>query len=650
MQRWKGKLAIAWALEQTKYFTLGCDNLLIVTDHKPLTKLFGDKTLDEISNPRLFRLKQRTLLWKFEIEHMPGAENYFSDATSRHPAGNLDTVDDKDEDNIDNMDQSLAAIYKPTIDAIRATTWEMVKAETTTDLVLSKLIVLIQNGFPSRRQELESELQQYWEHKEQLSIIDDVVVLGERVVIPTSLRAEVLRSLHAAHQGTTSMNERAKAAIFWPGITLDIQHTRQCCASCNRSAPSQPKTPPIEPWIPSTPFEAIACDYFQYRGWYYFVAADRLSGWTEQSRIKPGTNNAGSTGLCKALRALFATFGVPTEISSDGGPEFTAKSTENFLERWGVRHRVSSAHFPSSNGRAELAVKATKRLLMDNVGADGSLDTDEMVRALLTRRNTPEPGCKISPLKFYLVANSKISCLRSTRPKEVSFSNLQISKQWRDIWRLKEETMRARYVKTLETLSEHSKSLPPLKAGDHVFVQNQSGNAPGKWDRSGVVIEPKDHDQYLVKIAGTGRLTLRNRRFLRSYTPHFPQGPAWRFEHPASSAHHPGFIKETSPQQPTVPLTSSTTNTSTTSESTTQNINPTCSHPVEESPQHNKLEKSSLSTSPLTRELPPSDEHPTPHSLIPEDSNQQTIRRSSRIRRPRKFYDPESGKDSEQRP
>ena len=53
-------LAVAWGLEQTKYFTLGCDDLLVVTDHKPLTKILGDRMLDEIHNTRLFRLKQRT--------------------------------------------------------------------------------------------------------------------------------------------------------------------------------------------------------------------------------------------------------------------------------------------------------------------------------------------------------------------------------------------------------------------------------------------------------------------------------------------------------------------------------------------------------------------------------------------------------------
>ena len=54
-------LAVAWGLEQTRYFTQGCNDLLVVTDHKPLVKILGDRTLDKIINSWLFQLKQRTL-------------------------------------------------------------------------------------------------------------------------------------------------------------------------------------------------------------------------------------------------------------------------------------------------------------------------------------------------------------------------------------------------------------------------------------------------------------------------------------------------------------------------------------------------------------------------------------------------------------
>ena len=79
-------LAVAWGLEQTRYFTQGCDNLVVVTDHKPMVKIFGDRTLDEITNSRLFRLKQRTLPWRVDVKHLPGKTNHAADATSRHPS------------------------------------------------------------------------------------------------------------------------------------------------------------------------------------------------------------------------------------------------------------------------------------------------------------------------------------------------------------------------------------------------------------------------------------------------------------------------------------------------------------------------------------------------------------------------------------
>ena len=112
------------------------------------------------------------------------------------------------------------------------------------------------------------------------------------------------------------------------------------------------------------------------------------------------------------------------------------------------------------------------------------------------------------------------------------FNNHNIHPQWKEAWKAKEKALKTRYVKTLENLTEHSRPLPPLRHGDHVMIQSQHGRFPKKWDKSGIVVETKENDQYTIKVAGTGRLTLRNRRFLRKYDPHYPQGPAWKFAHP----------------------------------------------------------------------------------------------------------------------
>ena len=266
------------------------------------------------------------------------------------------------------------------------------------------------------------------------------------------------------------------------------------------------------------PFQIIFENYFDYAGKKYLIVGDRLSGWTEVMCLKTDLTGTGAKGLCEALRSIFACFGVPEELSSDGGPEFSAQETADFLIRWGVKHRISSAYFAQSNGRAEVAVKCTKRLLMDNVGDNGSLNTDQLVRALLQLRNTPDRDCNLSPSEVLFGRR-----LRDTMPvinKRFSiYDNEQIHGQWHSAWAAKEGALRSRLVRSCEQLEDGAKELPPLREGDTVFIQNQKSvvGQENKWDKQGTVIAVKENDQYLVKVEGSGRLTVRNRRFLRMF-------------------------------------------------------------------------------------------------------------------------------------
>ena len=347
-------LAVAWGLEQTKYFTQGCDNLIIITDHKPLVKIFGDRTLDEITNSRLFRLKQRTLPWRFDIEHLPGKSNSAADAASRHPSpssliGSLSlepvTVPDL-------IESALMTSIRHDAKELSTLSWSLIAKETAKDTSLGHLLQLIEKGVHEFDRS-DDAIAPFWPIRDSLYTQEGVLLFQDRVVIPSSLRPRVLEHLHAAHQGTSTMEQRARAIAYWPGMSNDIRNAREGCTKCNRNAPSQAATPPIPSPPPSTPFEAVFADFFDYGGHQYLVIGDRLSGWVEVFGSTAGTNLAGATGLVRHLRTFFGTFGVPEELSSDGGPEFTASGTQDFLNRWGVRHRKSSAYFPQSNGRAE---------------------------------------------------------------------------------------------------------------------------------------------------------------------------------------------------------------------------------------------------------------------------------------------------------
>ena len=511
-------LAVAWALEHTRYFTMGCNNLKIIVDHKPLTKLFGDRRLDEIDNPRLFRLKRRTLMWRFYIEYQRGVLNPFADAMSRHPnqyaelaSASMMTVHDSDE-------ATYIGGVVSEAEKFFAVTWEKVQAVSANDEHMCLLAEHIRNGFPDLKKDLSDKIRDFWEVREDLRCSNGVITYRDRIIIPFSLRGKIIENLHAAHQGVSTMYSRAQMIVYWPRLAADLQDARNACRTCHINAPSYAKLPPTAPEIPTTPFQMIFADYFQLRGKHFLVIGDRLTGWTEVVQARKCTASSGSKGLCEALRMVLARFGVPEQISSDGGPEFTSKETTDFYARWGIKHRLSSAHFPQSNGRAEVAVKITKRMLDDNMADDGSLNTDKVVRALLQQRNTPDRDCKLSPAEVLFGR-----CLRDAMPqldKSVAiFESDQIHSQWHQAWAAKEEAIRTRLVRSCEQLEMGSRELPSLREGDHVFIQNQdkSNGRPTKWDRQGTVVASKDNDQYLVKVHGSGRITLRNRRFLRKF-------------------------------------------------------------------------------------------------------------------------------------
>ena len=499
-------LAVAWALEQSKFFTQGCDSLTVATDHKPLVKLFGDRTLDEIANPRLFRLKQRVGLWKFEIMHVPGRTNFFADAASRKPT--------QSPDPLESTERRIASIAVASIAIGLPDIAEAAKGDPAYLAMLDFLSMpLATEPRPCGP---------YHAFREKMYVSDGRILYDDRMVIPLPLRPRVLKTLHAAHQGVSSMTHRAAQTVFWPGITADIARTRDSCSTCNIIAPSLPQVPVEQSPPPSTPFEAIAADFFDLAGVHYLVTVDRLSGWIDVTRAASGSSASGAKGLIACLRALFADKGVPVELSSDGGTEFTSSATAEFLRTWGVSHRLSSAHYPQSNGRAEAAVKSAKRMLRDNTSPSGSLDMDGYLLALMTHRNTPDPVSHLSPAQVLYGRPLRDAFQFSSALDK--YSDPSVRSTWRSAWTQKEEANRQRFFCQRQSTNTSSRPQLPLPIGQRVFVQSKHPANPHRWDRSGLVVEQRPHASYTVKLDGSGRLAIRTRQHLRPITLPFLSG------------------------------------------------------------------------------------------------------------------------------
>ena len=84
------------------------------------------------------------------------------------------------------------------------------------------------------------------------------------------------------------------------------------------------------------------------------------------------------------------------------------------------------------------------------------------------------------------------------------------------LWEL---ALARRHSRDHEQWNEHTKRLPQLKVGDHVYIQNLIGNHPRGWERTGIVVEVRQYHQYVIRVDGTGRVTIRNRQHLRKFKP-----------------------------------------------------------------------------------------------------------------------------------
>ena len=117
--------------------------------------------------------------------------------------------------------------------------------------------------------------------------------------------------------------------------------------------------------VPSRPWEKIVVDIFTLDGKDYLVTIDYYSNFWEKDRL-PSTK--ATTAILK-LKGHFACYGIPNQVISDNGPQFSSKEFADLARIWDFEHLTSSPGHSKSNGKAESGVKTAKRILRKSIRA-----------------------------------------------------------------------------------------------------------------------------------------------------------------------------------------------------------------------------------------------------------------------------------------
>ena len=271
-----------------------------------------------------------------------------------------------------------------------------VASATRNDKWLSRVAEFTRSRWPQG--ELDNELKLYHRIRDEITLEEDCLLRGVRVIIPENYREEILTELHANHPGMVRMKALARLHVWWPNIDSDIENKVAKCESCTKQLPNFPKAQ-ANPWIwPQTPWQRIHVDFAgPFRNEMFLVVVDAHSKWLEIVRMS--STSAAST--INALRHMFSSYGLPKEVVSDNGPQFVAEEFEIFLKRNGIAHIKSAPYHPSSNGEAERAVRTFKQA-MKTMELEGGTLNQKLAAFLLSYRTTPHSMTKTTPSELFL--------------------------------------------------------------------------------------------------------------------------------------------------------------------------------------------------------------------------------------------------------
>lgn len=474
----KEALGLVWAVEKFQFYLLG-RKFDLVTDCKALLYLFTP-----LSRPcsRIERWVLRLQCFNYSIVHIRGDQN-IADALSRLSHTVAEPFDSAEE----LMVRHIAAVDAKSV----AVSWEDLVRESRDDAEIMNIFECL------KQSTTESLPVAYRVISSELCDVGGVLLRGDRVVIPTALRQQVLSIAHDGHPGVRMMKSFLRTAVWWPKLDADTERFVKNCRGCVLvSAPDVPE-PMIRSSLPSGPWEDIAIDFLGPlpNGQHLLVIVDCYSRFLEICEM----TCIDSTETIGRLRGVFGRFGIPSLIKADNGPQFSSEEFRSFCRDSGIQLVNTIPYWPQMNGQVERQNRSIlKRLrIAQELGKDWRKELHDYL-LVYHATNHATTGEAPSKLMFGRRIKSKLPRVPVSYDDEAvrDFDNLQKEKG-------KEYTDKKRRAAYSE-----------VEEGDKVFVKRMKKNHKLEADYS-----PEEYQ--VVKKSGSDvivRSRVSGKEFRRNVT------------------------------------------------------------------------------------------------------------------------------------
>ena len=487
----KEALALVWACERFNLYVYGRD-FELETDHKPLECIYKSTSKP---SARIERWVLHLQSYNFQVVYRPGKTN-IADALSR-----LNSLDQKDRSG-EETDAVKMIAEESTPVVLTAKEVERASEE---DPELTSVRHYIQSGDWSQ-----CKMPHFLCVKNELCVLGKLVLRGTRIVIPQSLRKQVLHLAHEGHQGIVKMKSRLRTKVWWPKMDTDAERICKSCHGCQvvsgfcTPEPMQRVEPPTGPW------QDVAIDVLGPlpSGESLLVVVDYYSRFFEVVIMRSTT----SQKMIEALTPIFVRYGYPFTLKSDNAAQFVSEEFEEFLSKNGIEHRKSPPLWPQANGEVERQNRTLLKVLKI-AQVEGKRWKDELNKFLLAYRTTPHSTTGMTPASLMFGRELKTK-LPELRPNKSLLDESIRDRDWNH-----------KLSSKLYADKQRNATFNPVVPGDKVLLKNTKspGKLAPKFEPQPYTVQTKEGQELTLK-ADNGTLYRRNSSFVKPYnTPGEPE-------------------------------------------------------------------------------------------------------------------------------